>query len=96
LEEDDSNLDEEDMAMFTQKFMKFFKKAKENSKRKNLSKPRNNKMEQFTGCFKCGTHDHIVKNFPMLKEEQEPKQFRKQGRKQFCKAFLKGDAYGLG
>jgi len=65
LEEDDSDLDEEDMAMFTQKF----KKVKENSKRKNLSKPRNNKREQFIGCFKCGKHDHIVKNCPLLKEE---------------------------
>ena len=43
--EDDSDLDEEDMAMFTRKFKKFFKKAKQNSKKKNLSKPRNNKRE---------------------------------------------------
>jgi len=71
LQEDDSDLDEEVMAMFSWKFKKFFKKAKENSKRKNLSKPRNSDREQFTGCFKCDKHDHIVKNFPLLKEEQE-------------------------
>jgi len=71
LEEDDSNLDEEVMAMFSWNFKKFFKMAKENSKRKNLSKPRNSNREQFTGCFKCDKHDHIVKNYPLLKKEQE-------------------------
>jgi len=37
LEKDDSNLDEEEMAMFTWKF----KKAKKNSKKKNFSKAKN-------------------------------------------------------
>ena len=32
--------------------------------------------EQFTGCFKCGKYDHIVKNCPLLKEEQEQEQFQ--------------------
>jgi len=41
LEEDDSGLDEEDVAMFTRKFKKLFKKAKENYKKKNFSKARN-------------------------------------------------------
>jgi hypothetical protein len=82
LEEEDSDLDEEVMAMFTRKFKKLFKKAKENAKRKNFSKARNSEREQFTGCFRCGKHDHIVKNCPLLKEEQEQEQFQKQGRKQ--------------
>jgi len=67
LEEDGSDFDKEEMAMITHKF----KKAKENSKRKNFSKPKNNDREQFTGCFKCVKQDHIVKNSPLLKEEQE-------------------------
>ena len=82
LEEDDSDLDEEVMAMFTLNFKKFFKKAKENSKKKTFSKTRNNDEEQFTRCFKCAEHDHIVKNCPLLKEEQEQEQFQKQGGKQ--------------
>jgi len=45
LEEDDSDLDEEVMAMFTRKFKKFFKKAKENSKKKTFSKARNTDRE---------------------------------------------------
>ena len=69
--------------MITRKFKKFFKKAKENSKRKNLSKPKSNERKQFTGCFKCGKCYHIVKNFPLLKKEQDSEQFRNQGRKQF-------------
>jgi len=42
LEEDGLDLVEEEMAMITWKFKKFFKKAKENTKKKNFSKPRNN------------------------------------------------------
>jgi len=49
LEEDHSDLDEESMAMFTRKFKKFFKKAKENYKKKTLSKARNSDREHFTG-----------------------------------------------
>jgi len=37
--------DEEEMVMITRKFKKFFKKAKENSKRKNLNKSRNSNKE---------------------------------------------------
>jgi len=47
------------MAIITRKFKKFFKKAKENSKRKNFSKLKNSNREQFLGCFKCGKLDHM-------------------------------------
>jgi len=69
LEEDSSHVNEEEMAMITRKFKKFFKKTKENSKKKTFSKPKNTDREQFSWCFKCGKHDHIVKNCPLLKEE---------------------------
>jgi len=81
MEEDSSDLDVEEMAMITRKFKKFFKKAKENSKRKNFNKLKNSDREQFSRCFKCGKLDHIMKNCPLLKEEQEAEQSRKQGRK---------------
>jgi len=77
MEEDSSDLDEGEMAVITRKFKKFFKKAKEISKKKNFSKARNSNREQFTECFKCGKHDHIVKNCPLLKEEQKQEQFQK-------------------
>jgi len=76
LEDDGSDFNEEEMAIITRKFKKLFKKAKENSKKKNFSKPRSNEHEQFTGCFKCDKHDHIVKNCPLLKEEYETEQFK--------------------
>jgi len=82
MEEDSSDLDVEEIAMITRKFKNFFKKAKENLKRKNFSKLKNSDREQFSGCFKCGKLNHIVKNYPLLKEEQEAEQFRRQGRKQ--------------
>ena len=47
-----------------------------------MNKSRNSDREQLTGCFKCGKHAHIVKNCPLLKEEQEQEQFQKQGEKQ--------------
>ena len=70
IEEDSSDLNEEEIVVITGKFKKFFKKAKEISKKKNFSKVRNSDREQFTGCFKCGKHDHIVKNCPLLKENR--------------------------
>ena len=69
MEEDSSDLDVEEMAVIARKFKNFFKKAKENSKKKNFSKLKNSDREQFSGCFKCGKLDHLVKDCPLLKEE---------------------------
>jgi len=69
MEEDSSELDEEDMAMITRKFKKFFKKTKEGTRKKHPSRFKNTDREQFSGCFKCGKMDHIVKNCPELKEK---------------------------
>jgi len=96
IEEDSSELDEEDMAMITRKSKKFFKKTKEGARRKHPSKFKNSDREQLIGCFKCGKMDHIVKNCPQQKEDQEAeppkKQFRKQGGnssgKRFTRAML--------
>jgi len=65
----------------------FFKKAKENTKKKNFNKSKNNDREYFLGCFKCGKLDHIVKNCPLLKEEQEPEQCRKQAVNSSARCF---------
>ena len=51
MEEARSDLDIEEMAMITWKLKKFFKKAKENLKRKNFNKLMNSDREQFSGCF---------------------------------------------
>ena len=67
-EEDSSELDEEDMAMLARKFKKFFKKTKAGARQKQPSKSKNTDRDQFTGCFKCGKMDHIIKNCPQLKD----------------------------
>jgi len=64
MEEDSTDFEDEDIAMITRKFKKFFKKTKESARKKNFSKARNTDREQFSGCFKCGKLDHIVKNRP--------------------------------
>ena len=83
MEEDSSELDEEDMAMLTRKFKKFFKKTKAGTRQKQPDKFKNTDRDQFARCFKRGKIDHIIKNCPLLQEEQgsEPpkRQFRKQG-----------------
>jgi len=47
MEEDSSEFDDEDMAMITRKFKKFFKKAKESTREKNLIKFKNTDREHF-------------------------------------------------
>ena len=96
MEEDSSDLDEDDMAMLTRKVKKFVKKTKVGLRQKHSGKAKNTDRDQFTGCFKCGKMDHIIKNCPQLKEDQaaeSPKRlFRKKGgnssRKQFARAML--------
>jgi len=95
MEEDSSDLDE-DMAMLARKFKKFFKKTKAGTRQKQPSRSKNTDRDQFTGCFKCGKMDHMIKNCPQLKEEHElesPKRlFRKKGGnssgKKFTRAML--------
>jgi len=48
--------------MITRKFKKFFKRVKENPRKKNSNKFKNTDRERFSGYFKCGKLDHIVKN----------------------------------
>jgi len=95
-ESDSSDFDEEGMAIITRKFKKFFKKAKSKYKSANTSKTKSSDRDQFLGCFKCGRQDHVVKNFPLLKEEHGLEQDRTRGKKaqltngkkQFIKAMM--------
>jgi len=45
MQEDSLELDEEDMAMITRKFKKFFKKTKESTRKKHPSKFKNTDQE---------------------------------------------------
>jgi len=82
--------------MITWKLKKFFKKAEGNLKKGSTSKPRSNDGDQFSGCFECGKHDHIMKNCSMQKKEQGSEQLRNHGNrlqqsssaKRFTKAMM--------
>ena len=70
VESDDSDLNDEVMAVITRTFKKFIKKAKESFKKGSTSKTRSSDRDKPSGCFRCRKHDHVVKNCPMQKEEQ--------------------------
>ena len=69
------------MAIITRMFKKFVKNAKENFKKGSPSKTRSSDCDKPSGCFRCGKHDHVLKNCPMQKEEQGLEQFRNRRKK---------------
>ena len=75
MESDDSDLNEEEMALVTRNFKKIFKKVGKSIKKGSTKKARNIDQDQASGCFRCVKHDHIVKYYPMQKEEQVSEQF---------------------
>ncbi|MCD7457229.1 hypothetical protein HAX54_034566 [Datura stramonium] len=65
----DSQSDDEEMMMFVRRFKKFFKK--ENSEKgESRNKGKSYEKGQFQRCFKCGKMDHLIMDYPLLKEEQ--------------------------
>ena len=75
MEEDSPNSDEEDIAMVTRKFKKFFKKAKAGMKQKQSIKPKNNDRDQFTGCLSMArwiTSSKIVPNSRKIRQQKHP------------------------
>ena len=73
-ESDSSDFDEEGMAMIARKFKNFFKEVESKYKNGNTSKAKNSDRDHFSGWFKCGRQDHVVKNCPLLKEEEGSEQ----------------------
>ena len=69
-ESDSSDFDEEGMAMIARKFKIFFKEVESKYKNGNTNKAKNSDRDHFSRCFKCGRQDHVVKNCPLVKEEQ--------------------------
>ncbi|MCD7465493.1 hypothetical protein HAX54_001422 [Datura stramonium] len=74
------------MMMFVRRFKKFFRK--ENSgKGESCNKSKSSKKGKFQGCFKCGKMDQLIKDCPLLKEDQR-KNLKKQ-QQLALKAFKK-------
>jgi len=76
LEEEDSDLDDEDFAFMARKFKKFVKVFDGKFKKGSTSNKGRGK-DQKAGCFRCGRHDHMVRNCPLPREEQAGEQARK-------------------
>jgi len=70
LESDGSKLDDEEMAMVARNVRKLLKKTGRHFKKGSTNKASSSDHDQVSGCFKCGKHDHVVKNCPLQKEEQ--------------------------
>jgi len=62
--------------MVAHRVIKLLKKARWQLKKGSSSKARNSHCDKASGCFKCGKHDHVVKNYPLQNEEQGSEQFR--------------------
>jgi len=62
---DDSDLNEEEMALVTHELKKIFKKVGKSIKKGSTSRAMNSDQDQASGCFRCGKHDHIAKYCPM-------------------------------
>jgi len=68
LESEGLDLDDEEIAMVARMVTKLLKKAGWQLKKGSSSKARNNDRDKATCCFKCGKHDHVVKNYPFQNE----------------------------
>jgi len=71
LESEGSDLDDEEIAMVACRVTKLLKKAGWQLKKGSTSKARNSDHDKVPGCFKCGKHNHVMKNCPLHNEEQE-------------------------
>jgi len=60
-----SDFDDEEIAMVSRRITTLLKKARWQLKKGSSSKARNSDRDKALGCFKCGKHDHIVKNCPL-------------------------------
>jgi len=75
LESDGSDLDDEEMAMVARRVTKLLKKAGWQLKKGSTRKARSSDRDKVSGCFKCGKHDHVMKNCLLQNEEQGSEQF---------------------
>jgi len=65
-ESDESDLDDEYIALIRRNSKKLFKKGMNYVKKKSLNKDKSTENIQNGGCYKCGkTYHHQVKDCPM-------------------------------
>ncbi len=88
--ENDSESDEmdEEMALITKKFRKFYRKDRNRERKESSSKIF---KKSDLGCFKCGKQGHRIKECPTWKEEQSKDRLKEKkiaAKKEYKKAMM--------
>ncbi|KAH0712167.1 hypothetical protein KY289_008126 [Solanum tuberosum] len=68
-ENDESDLDEEDIALISRNFNKFLKKVINFGKKSTPTKKKNIEKGKIGGCYKCGKTDHQIEDCSMWEVE---------------------------
>ena len=61
-ESDESDIDDDDLALISRNFKKLFKMGLNSTKKAPPLKEKNPERSQNGGCFKCGKTDHQIKD----------------------------------
>jgi len=69
LESEGLDLNDEEMAMVARRVIKLLKKVRWQLMKGSTSKSRNSDRHKVSGCFKCGKHDQVIKNYPLQNDE---------------------------
>ncbi|KAH0769693.1 hypothetical protein KY290_013674 [Solanum tuberosum] len=77
-ENDESDRDDEDIALISRNFKKFFKKGMNLGKKYAPTKERNPEKSQIGGCYKCSKIDHQIKDCPMWEVEWKKERAEKE------------------
>lgn len=87
----DSSVDDEEMALFIKKFKRFMRRDhKTYDDKKDFKKSRSKRQ-----CYKCGDHDHLIADCPLLKnkgKDKEEKKYHKDKKKHYKKRYT-GEAH---
>ncbi|XP_070045583.1 uncharacterized protein [Nicotiana tomentosiformis] len=63
--DDDDDDDDDDMLLLTRRFQKMIRKVGFHKKGRT-SKTKDLEKSNSDGCYKCGSLDHFIKDYPML------------------------------
>jgi len=55
--------------MVARRVTKLLKKARWQLKKGSTNKVKSSDCDKVSGCFKCGKHDHVLKNCPLQNEK---------------------------
>ncbi|XP_021759476.1 uncharacterized protein LOC110724344 [Chenopodium quinoa] len=88
-EQEDSEPDEEEVSMMVRKFRRFYKNLKTgNQKDKNPSKRISNSKPD-SGCFKCGSSEHLIRECPLWETDQGKAKGKEQTTERYKPTFGK-------